>query len=226
MVAYLEKSTENTDFAEITNFLNANPIRKTKRKATKISQSSGPTTLVADENIHEERGDRVERAAANASSLEVEQDSGTINRTQSTEDASNQERNVQDEEISFVQEDTEIQGSAPVTTADLYENEKCEIKEKSKEKGVSSIRLTRGVIMKEASKTASRPTIPPQQQLDPKDKGKEKGIDIYMLVEKEYLLSRETLTLMLVAKLLADQDNEMSKELIRKIFMEAERPRR
>ncbi|GJT97091.1 hypothetical protein Tco_1092609 [Tanacetum coccineum] len=47
----------------------------------------------------------------------------------------------------------------------------------------------------------------------------EKGIDIYMLVEKEYPLSRGTLTLMLVAKLLVDQDNEMSRELLRKIFM-------
>ncbi|GJZ24494.1 hypothetical protein Tco_0561953 [Tanacetum coccineum] len=50
--------------------------------------------------------------------------------------------------------------------------------------------------------------------------------DIYMLVEKEYPLSRETLTLMLVAKLLVEQDSEMSKELLRKIFMQAERPRR
>ncbi|GKC90141.1 hypothetical protein Tco_1150790 [Tanacetum coccineum] len=53
-----------------------------------------------------------------------------------------------------------------------------------------------------------------------------KGIDIYMLVEKEYPLSRGTLTLMLVAKLLVDQDNEMSRELLRKIFMQAEIPRR
>ncbi|GKB30762.1 hypothetical protein Tco_0870163 [Tanacetum coccineum] len=54
----------------------------------------------------------------------------------------------------------------------------------------------------------------------------EKGIDIYMLVEKEYPLSRETLTQMLVAKLLVDQDNEMSRELLRKIFMQIERRRR
>ncbi|GJZ94746.1 hypothetical protein Tco_0666949 [Tanacetum coccineum] len=54
----------------------------------------------------------------------------------------------------------------------------------------------------------------------------EKGIDIYMLVEKEYPLSRGTLTLMLVAKLLVDQDNEMSRELLRNIFMQVERPRR
>ncbi|GKE79588.1 hypothetical protein Tco_1545708, partial [Tanacetum coccineum] len=54
----------------------------------------------------------------------------------------------------------------------------------------------------------------------------EKGIYIYMLVEKEYPLSRGTLTLMLVAKLLVDQDNEMSIELLRKIFMQVKRPRR
>ncbi|GJY11601.1 hypothetical protein Tco_0380910 [Tanacetum coccineum] len=54
----------------------------------------------------------------------------------------------------------------------------------------------------------------------------EKGIEIYMLVEKEYPLSKGTLTLMLVVKLLEDQDNEMSIELLRKIFMQAERPRR
>ncbi|GKC40363.1 hypothetical protein Tco_1052747 [Tanacetum coccineum] len=48
----------------------------------------------------------------------------------------------------------------------------------------------------------------------------EKGIDIYMLVEKGYPLSRGTLKLMLVAKLFVDQDNEMSRELLRKIFMQ------
>ncbi|GJX39745.1 hypothetical protein Tco_0253048 [Tanacetum coccineum] len=42
-----------------------------------------------------------------------------------------------------------------------------------------------------------------------------KGIDIYMLVEKEYPLSRGTLTQMLVAKLLVEQDNEMSREILR-----------
>ncbi|GKE05365.1 hypothetical protein Tco_1397383 [Tanacetum coccineum] len=53
-----------------------------------------------------------------------------------------------------------------------------------------------------------------------------KGIDIYLLVEKEYPLSRGTPTQMLDAKLLVDQDNEMSRELLSKIFMQAERPRR
>nr|GEU86101.1 hypothetical protein [Tanacetum cinerariifolium] len=50
---------------------------------TKISQSSGPTNLVADETLYKEWKDRMERAATTASSLEAEQDSGNINRTQS-----------------------------------------------------------------------------------------------------------------------------------------------
>ncbi|GJT60180.1 putative ribonuclease H-like domain-containing protein, partial [Tanacetum coccineum] len=48
--------------------------RKTKRKATEISQSSGPTTLVAYETVHKEREDIIERAATTASSLEAKQD--------------------------------------------------------------------------------------------------------------------------------------------------------
>ncbi|GKC44398.1 hypothetical protein Tco_1062120 [Tanacetum coccineum] len=58
--------------------------KKTKRNATEISQSSGPTTLVADETVHEERGDSVESVATTATSLDAEQGSGNINRTQST----------------------------------------------------------------------------------------------------------------------------------------------
>ncbi|GJZ48034.1 uncharacterized mitochondrial protein-like protein [Tanacetum coccineum] len=46
------------------------------------------------------------------------------------------------------------------------------------------------------------------------------GVDIYMLVEREYPLLRGVLTQMLVAKLLVEQDNEMSRELLRKIFMQ------
>ncbi|GKG06382.1 hypothetical protein Tco_0326468, partial [Tanacetum coccineum] len=39
--------------------------------------------LVADETIYKEWEDRMERAATTASSLDVEQDSDNINRTQS-----------------------------------------------------------------------------------------------------------------------------------------------
>ncbi|GJS44323.1 hypothetical protein Tco_0569366 [Tanacetum coccineum] len=47
----------------------------------------------------------------------------------------------------------------------------------------------------------------------------EKGIDIFMLVEKEYPLSKGVLTLMLVNKLLVEQHSEMANELLRKIFI-------
>ncbi|GJS71822.1 putative ribonuclease H-like domain-containing protein [Tanacetum coccineum] len=315
--------------------------RKTKRKATKISQSSGPIPLVADKTVYKEIGDSMERAATTATSLDAEQGSGNINMTQSMatlnepipqgtgsgsgprrqdtilgdkpaqtrferlykqsndpplsrvntlgsgedsmklnelmeiyaklserdlalenikaaqhlkitnlkkrvkklekknksttqdEDASKLGRNEidHDEGISWFQEDAETQGryghdieintastsittasinvttaelvittSAPVattgvtvsttepsttstTTTIVIEDEDLTIsqtlmkmrgvksKEKSKEKGVCSetaTRLTRGVIMKEASETATRPIVPPQQQLDPK----------------------------------------------------------
>ncbi|GJV55254.1 putative ribonuclease H-like domain-containing protein [Tanacetum coccineum] len=51
---------------------------------TKIPQSSGPLVKVGDEAVHKELGDRMERAATTASSLEAEQDSGSGPRCQDT----------------------------------------------------------------------------------------------------------------------------------------------
>ncbi|GJY77041.1 putative ribonuclease H-like domain-containing protein [Tanacetum coccineum] len=51
---------------------------------TKIPQSSGPPVMVGDEAVHKELGDRIERAATTASSLEAEQDSGSGPRCQDT----------------------------------------------------------------------------------------------------------------------------------------------
>ena len=51
------------------------------------------------------------------------------------------------------------------------------------------------------------------------------GIDIYMLVEKEYQLSKGVLMLMLVEKLIVGEDSEMARRLLQKIFIQAERPR-
>ncbi|GKA85689.1 hypothetical protein Tco_0807343 [Tanacetum coccineum] len=119
------------------------------------------------------------------------------------EDASNQGRNIaefdQDEGISFVQEDVETQGSAPITTDGVSIMIKS--KEKSKEKGVASetaTRPTRGVIMKEASETASRPIVPPQQQLDLKDKGKVK-MEILLELTSNNLLLWKLLLLVIVS---------------------------
>ncbi|GKB59023.1 hypothetical protein Tco_0915209, partial [Tanacetum coccineum] len=51
------------------------------------------------------------------------------------------------------------------------------------------------------------------------------GHDIFMLVEKEHLLTRGTLGLMMVARLLVEADSEMSRELLRKIFYQENIPR-
>ncbi|GKE69972.1 hypothetical protein Tco_1528044, partial [Tanacetum coccineum] len=42
---------------------------------TKVPQSGGPSKKFSDEDVHKELGDRMERAATTASSLEAEQDS-------------------------------------------------------------------------------------------------------------------------------------------------------
>ncbi|GKC40685.1 hypothetical protein Tco_1053069 [Tanacetum coccineum] len=57
--------------------------RKPKRKDTQIPQPSDPIENVTDEAVHKELGDSLVRAATTASSLEAEQDSGNINKTQS-----------------------------------------------------------------------------------------------------------------------------------------------
>ncbi|GKD68016.1 hypothetical protein Tco_1322106 [Tanacetum coccineum] len=53
----------------------------------------------------------------------------------------------------------------------------------------------------------------------------EKGTYIFMLVEKKYRLSKRVLTLMLVNRLLVEQHSEMANELLRKIFIQENRPR-
>ncbi|GKD76328.1 hypothetical protein Tco_1334610 [Tanacetum coccineum] len=57
--------------------------RKLKRKDTQIPQSSGPTEHVVDEAVYKELDESLVRAATTASSLEAEQDSGSIAKTQS-----------------------------------------------------------------------------------------------------------------------------------------------
>ncbi|GJT44531.1 hypothetical protein Tco_0953246 [Tanacetum coccineum] len=53
----------------------------------------------------------------------------------------------------------------------------------------------------------------------------ERGYDIFMLVEKDYPLTRALMTLMLCNKLQVDEYSVMADELLRKIFILANRPR-
>nr|GEV66565.1 hypothetical protein [Tanacetum cinerariifolium] len=177
MVAYLEKSVANADFAEIDNFL--------------------MLTLSGDRR-------RSGRAATTAASLDAEQDNGTINRTQSTiipnelipqgtgsggspriNTLGSGEDNMQLMEL--IELCTKLSARVLAlknnkTTRDLeithikkrVKSKKS--KEKLKERGLTekssetATRPTRGMIMREASETTTRPIVPPQQKLDPKDK--------------------------------------------------------
>ncbi|GKE72784.1 putative ribonuclease H-like domain-containing protein, partial [Tanacetum coccineum] len=57
--------------------------RKPKRKDTQVPQPSDPIENITDEDVHKKLGDSLVRASTTASSLEVEHDSGNINKTQS-----------------------------------------------------------------------------------------------------------------------------------------------
>ncbi|GJV04823.1 hypothetical protein Tco_1338392 [Tanacetum coccineum] len=59
--------------------------RNPKRKDTQIPQPSDLSKNIVDEVVHKELGDSLVRAATTASSLEAEQDSGNITKTQSKE---------------------------------------------------------------------------------------------------------------------------------------------
>ncbi|GKE30175.1 hypothetical protein Tco_1445559 [Tanacetum coccineum] len=58
--------------------------RQALNKVTKLPQTSEPIPNVANEDVYEKWDDRVERATTTAASLDAEQASGNINRTQST----------------------------------------------------------------------------------------------------------------------------------------------
>nr|GEU40834.1 hypothetical protein [Tanacetum cinerariifolium] len=51
-----------------------------------------------------------------------------------------------------------------------------------------------------------------------------RGHDIFMLIEKDYPLSNDVMILMLSGKLQVEEENEMAKDLVMKIFMEANKP--
>nr|GEX02114.1 hypothetical protein [Tanacetum cinerariifolium] len=68
---------------------------KPTRKVIQVPQPSDPIEYVADKAVHKELGDSLVRASTTASSLEAEQDSGNINKTQSkaTPNESSSQRN-------------------------------------------------------------------------------------------------------------------------------------
>ncbi|GKF53346.1 hypothetical protein Tco_0160256, partial [Tanacetum coccineum] len=58
--------------------------RQALNQVTELPQTSEPILNVADEAVYKEWDDRVERATTTAASLDAEQASGNINKTQST----------------------------------------------------------------------------------------------------------------------------------------------
>ncbi|GJX87290.1 putative ribonuclease H-like domain-containing protein [Tanacetum coccineum] len=85
---YLVSNDIGTKVATVFQFFSLEALfegRHIKRgRDTKIPRSNGPLTKVGDEAVHKELGDRMERDATTASSLEAEQDSGCGPKCQDT----------------------------------------------------------------------------------------------------------------------------------------------
>ncbi|GJV88444.1 hypothetical protein Tco_1532382 [Tanacetum coccineum] len=206
--------------------------RKTKRKATKISQSSGPTTLVADETVHEEReygtrrqdtilGDKpVQTRFERLSKQSNDPPLSRVNTLGSVEDrlkimelmeictklSDREDASKQGRNIAESDQDEEI---SFVQQDAETQGEK--LKERSKEKRVSSetaLRPTRGVTIQEYSESRTRQSLPPPQH-DLKDKGKDKMIKPGNLSKKkDQIKLDEEMTKRLAEELEAELEEE------------------
>nr|GFB17031.1 hypothetical protein [Tanacetum cinerariifolium] len=232
-----------------------------------------PAEVGKDESVYEERGDKLERAATTAASLDAEQDSGGSPRCQDTilgdrpaqtrferlskqshelpfsrdntfgsrEDrfgnysSKEESQKVEKEEKvkNFItqEEDAEIQGryshdieintaSTSITTASINittvepitnVNEDLIIahtlmkmrSEKSKEKAKE--RRSK----EKSNKTTTRPIVPPQQKLNPKDKGKGKMVEPKnLLKKKDQIMIDKEVARNLEAQLQAESEEE------------------
>nr|GEY47938.1 ribonuclease H-like domain-containing protein [Tanacetum cinerariifolium] len=103
-----------------------------------------------------------------------------------------------------------------------------ESKENSNE---TATRTTRGVIIREASETTTRPTIPPQQKLDPKDKGelkekemlarqKKEEANIALITECDDVQAMMDANQELAKRLQAEEEGELSIEERSNLFVE------
>nr|GEY60141.1 ribonuclease H-like domain-containing protein [Tanacetum cinerariifolium] len=172
-----------------------------------------------DKTVHEERGDIVERAATTAASLDAEQDSDGSPRCQ---DAILRDRPAPTRRMhptmggmTKMKDFIYSRGCRDLgETLMKIRSEKS--KEKAKERGLkekskeTATRPTRGVIMREASETTTRPTVPPQQKLDPKDKEEKQRIArVHESASTFNVEEWEDIQ----ARVKADEDSELAEEL-------------
>nr|GEV16646.1 hypothetical protein [Tanacetum cinerariifolium] len=179
---YTGITKKNADFAEIVDFLNANPIRVDNMQLMELMELCIKLSarVLALENNKTAHDLEITHLKKRVKRLEKKRKSRTLQHKRSTPITT-----------AGVSVSTSEPSTPPPTTTTVIEDEDLTIaqtlmnirskksKEKAKERGSkensskSATRPTRGVIMREASKTTTRQIIPPQQKLDPKDKEEE-----------------------------------------------------
>nr|GEV81169.1 hypothetical protein [Tanacetum cinerariifolium] len=164
IVAYLDKSTENANFAEIVDFLNASPIsiNITTRVVTRVVTitTAEPVTTVSTP---------ITTIGVCISTAKPSTPPTTTTTTTTV---------IEDKDLTIAQTPMKVRSEKS--------------REKEKERGSkensseTATRPTRGVIMRETSETTTIPTVPPQQKLDLKDKGKGKTVKPEKPLKKKY----------------------------------------
>nr|GEV14326.1 copia protein [Tanacetum cinerariifolium] len=191
---------ENADFAEIVDFLSANPIRQSSCfvEQQDCSGFGNYTSKEESQEVGKKRKSRtpqLKRMLFEVKDVEIQGRYGhdTKINTAST--------SITTASINVTTVEPVTNVSAPITTVGVFvstvepnpfENEKREIKrKKAKERGSKeksskiATRLIGGVIIREVSETTRRPIVPPQQKLDPKDKDKGKMVDLEKPLKKK-----------------------------------------
>nr|GEU72663.1 hypothetical protein [Tanacetum cinerariifolium] len=172
---------------------------KIERKTVKpsVDKSNVPSS-VADETITKEMHDGLRRATTTASSLEAKE--GNISRSR--------EGSMQLLELMNIC--TKLSDKERMSE-EIDEDKNVNLVKSSKQGEAHETAGHR--LESDDTEVVDFSTARPQ-------KDDEDGKDVFMLVEKEYLLSRGALLVMLIQKLQVDEHNKIAEELLRKIFMQ------
>nr|GEX10832.1 putative ribonuclease H-like domain-containing protein [Tanacetum cinerariifolium] len=164
-----------------------------------------PAEVGKDETIHKDKGDRVERVATTASSLKAEQDSEGIRGAMTKMKGFHLVKRMQ-----------RLRGgmvrilNAPITTSGVSVST---AKPSTPPKATTLVEdedlIIAHTLMKIKVETTTRPTVPPQQQLDPKDKGKGKMVELEKpLKKKDQIALDEEVARKLEAQMQAELEEE------------------
>nr|GEU30709.1 hypothetical protein [Tanacetum cinerariifolium] len=193
------------------------------RKDTQVPQLSVPTEFIVDEAVNEEIGESLEKATTTATNLDAEVISSSNDEGLSKEDASKQERIIDDldadEDITLVNDQEMFDVSAAATTVTIDDITLAKALEDLK----TSKPKIRGIVIKDHEEPSESRTTTIIFSKKSQDKSKAKMIEEPMkLKKKDQILFDEELA----ERMQAEEQQELHEEEKAKLFMELLEKRR